>query len=142
MPLLGGRFCVKWHIPIPYSPFYNVFYPNQGGGAWVLVPLSYASDSGSARSLCSGVDQFPTLLFSFPFEFVSGKHFLSLFPFVFLFSISFFVSPLFRFPFVLLADQRGEGDGEGRGMAPLCLLSYASVKIQIPSILVSKCKEI
>ena len=44
-------------------------------------------------SLCSGVDQFPTL-FLFPNEFVSGKHFLFLFPF----SVSSSLFPFFLFP--------------------------------------------
>ena len=138
MPLLGGRLREVAYTnppPPPTPPFKNLFYSNQGGGAWALVPLSYASDSGAARifqqgpnrrcgrgesfenswlyenvillhindirgGLWSGIDQFPTLFsfFSFPFEFVTGKHFL--FPFIFIFPFFlFFFSPLFPFSF-------------------------------------------
>ena len=60
-------------------------------------------------SLCSGIDQFPTLVLfhSFLNEFVSEKHF----------SFPFFSS------FVLLADQWGGG---GRGAWPPVHLSYSS----------------
>ena len=44
---------MKWHIPIPYFPLLNSFTPNQGGGgAWALVPLSYAS---SAAGICQPI---------------------------------------------------------------------------------------
>ena len=38
---------MKWHIPIPF--FYSNKRGGQGGHAWALVPLSYASDSSVAR---------------------------------------------------------------------------------------------
>ena len=37
----------------PLQPLLNLFYSNQWG-AWGLVPLSYASDSGAARNLSTG----------------------------------------------------------------------------------------
>ena len=42
---------VKWHIQIPYSPLFTFILfqsTGGGGGAWDLVPLSYASDNGAA----------------------------------------------------------------------------------------------
>ena len=48
--IIRGLGYVKWHIPILYSPFLNLFYSNQrGGGGMGFMPLSYASDSGAAR---------------------------------------------------------------------------------------------
>ena len=44
MSLLGGRLCeVTYTNPLlPGSPpLKNVFYSNQGGGEWALLPLSY-----------------------------------------------------------------------------------------------------
>ena len=46
--ILRGEGYVKWHIPIPYSTHFNIYFtPINGGGAF--VPLSYASDSGAAK---------------------------------------------------------------------------------------------
>ena len=48
MPLLGGRLCEVAYTN-PLLPPFNFFHSNQGGGgAWALVPLSYASASGAA----------------------------------------------------------------------------------------------
>ena len=47
-PLLGGRLCEVAYTN-PLLPPFNFFHSNQGGGgAWALVPLSYASASGAA----------------------------------------------------------------------------------------------
>ena len=90
----------------------------RGGGREIFQNLclktafSCTLDTIIRGSLCSGIDQFPILLFffhSFPNEFVSGKHF----PFPFLSS------------FVLLADQWGGG-----GMVPLCILAIPVTVVQ------------
>ena len=50
--IIRGIGYVKWHIPIPYFPLFFFNSRSQrggGGGTWALVPLSYASDSGTAR---------------------------------------------------------------------------------------------
>ena len=72
-----------------------------GGRVWEGVPtcmkMAFSCTLNFIRdSLCSGTDQFPTLLL-FLLKFVSGKHFLYLPPHLF---SSFF-------PFFLLADQQG-----------------------------------
>ena len=41
---------MKYNIYQSLQPLLNLFYSNQWG-AWGLVPLSYASDSGAARNL-------------------------------------------------------------------------------------------
>ena len=50
MPLLGGRLCEVAYTN-PLIPLLTFFIPINwgGGGAWTLVPLSYASVSGAAR---------------------------------------------------------------------------------------------
>ena len=49
MSLLGGRLCEVAYTN-PLLPPFNFFHSNQGGGgAWALVPLSYAS---SAAGIC------------------------------------------------------------------------------------------
>ena len=75
-------------------------------------------------SLCSSIDQFTAVFLSFPFEFVSEKHFIQLFPFFFfLFSFPVF---LFSFSFFfLLANQQGGG----QSWPPCAPLSYASAVI-------------
>ena len=38
---------MKWYIPITYFPLLHFFTPFKGGG----VPLSYANDSGAAKTV-------------------------------------------------------------------------------------------
>ena len=56
MPLLGGRLC-----EVAYTnsllPLLKCILLQSRGGAWVLVPLSYASDSGAARICQRGPKQ-------------------------------------------------------------------------------------